>query len=684
MYSRQEHLSDGTLTSLDLAIGYIKRGDISVLLDGVATNDWEWVPGNNSIQFPAPVPSGMRVTITRTTQRDKVINIFDKGASFTNRSMDTDFQQMLYLAQEYSEGAGVTDLYNDLDMHGFRVRNLGDGSLPMDAVNLRQLEAKTVGVQEAAESARAAAALAHDATITANDAAYRADSLRADLSKPIGASMIGVFTGTDPARDVQQQLDMLYFGIANITDTKFAGGARPDGSDSTAAIQAALDSSNYVYIPPGTFVITSLSMSKNNAMLTGSGYNQSVLQMAETPTVGIRAGADASISGLVLQDFKLQGNATNLGGIQLGSLTHYCAIPMLDRVGVWGFSRATVSNGFGVQLVQVQNATIRNCWLYRNRHQIQRPTGGYCTSTRIEGKSGYIGEGFIGIYIEGQCDDITVADVILEGNSNSAIMVTSSAVTVGRGTTLYVSGTYFEVNNSTGLGVIYMVGGSGAYQNHVLVMDKVNFASNSGYFVNLDRTVSTIGRCKLIPQQVLLTDNCTAHFEHNWFPNAGDYLVGYRALKGNVTVHDFTPESTSTDLNQVNLLNSVTFPKIPRLVKDQYTLDDYREFVEGQWVPTPTGISGTISELRGQYVKIGRQFNVQLVMSVTGLTNTFGNGGVYLPFQPTDNTSGSMFIVSSGKASGVYVDAATGAVLLPDLPLGDYILMINVTCFARE
>lgn len=156
MFSRQEHVSDGTLLTLDMAIGYIKRSDISVTLDGVLTNAWSWIPGQNTIRFDYAIPSGIKVVVSRTTQRNKMINIFDKGASFTNRAMDTDFDQLLYLAQEYLEGAGFTDLYSDLDMHGFRVRNLGDGTDPKDAVNLSQL---TPALQDAAE----AKALAKDA-----------------------------------------------------------------------------------------------------------------------------------------------------------------------------------------------------------------------------------------------------------------------------------------------------------------------------------------------------------------------------------------------------------------------------------------------------------------------------------------------------------------------------------------
>lgn len=57
MFSRQEHVSDGTLLTLDMVIGYIKRSDISVTLDGVLTNAWSWIPGQNTIRFDYAIPS---------------------------------------------------------------------------------------------------------------------------------------------------------------------------------------------------------------------------------------------------------------------------------------------------------------------------------------------------------------------------------------------------------------------------------------------------------------------------------------------------------------------------------------------------------------------------------------------------------------------------------------------------
>ena len=199
-YSRQRAVSDGTLQRLDLTIGYIKRADISVLLNGVNTDNYTWAGSSNAVQFPAPIPNGVEVTLVRSTQSDKVINVFSSGAAFTNSAMDKDFQQMLYLAQEYTEGGGQVEFFSDIDMHGFSIHNVKDGVLPGDAVNFKQLNDLAGGAPEAAEAARQAA-------IAANAAAVRADTLRAELNSDVGAGMVSyIQPGTGVKRSVASRL----------------------------------------------------------------------------------------------------------------------------------------------------------------------------------------------------------------------------------------------------------------------------------------------------------------------------------------------------------------------------------------------------------------------------------------------------------------------------------------------
>lgn len=90
----------------------------------------------------------------------------------------------------------------------------------------------------------------------ATQAALNGKVATSSLSASSGSSLVGVSKPSGPAQTLQQQLDMLYYGVANIRDTQFAGGAKgtwngSTGSDDTAAVQAAINSgARFIWAPP--------------------------------------------------------------------------------------------------------------------------------------------------------------------------------------------------------------------------------------------------------------------------------------------------------------------------------------------------------------------------------------------------------------------------------------------------
>lgn len=442
-------------------------------------------------------------------------------------------------------------------------------------------------------------------------------------------------------------------------------GAVGDGvTDDTAAIQAAIDASGAVYIPEGNYLITSLLINKNNLSLVGAGSNRSVLTVANGPYVAIQIATTMTTSYTLLRDFKIQGNATALGGISLGTATYAATAPVFQQLNIWDFSQSLPSAGFGIQMNSVQNCDISNCFIYRNRHGIQRPNVGYLTSTHISGKYTYLSNGYVGVYIDGLCDDFYIDDAILEGNDNSAIRVTANAIGVSRGSKIYVNKCYFEVNNASGGGTIYATGAAGAYQQHNLVVNQCQFAAYSAApNIALDRAIATISNNILIPSDVTTTATCSVRFDRNKFPNGANYLNTYRALFGNIIVTDFVDPFSSSDLNQVNLLNAVTFPVTARQVNDPNTLDDYEE---GTWTPTVVGNGGTINSISGEYTKIGNRVWFKILMDVTGLTSTYAVTYVSVPLPLATANTATVFNGNTGTDLGLgLVVAASQSVSLP-------------------
>lgn len=151
-YSIQREVSDGTLTSITLAIEFIDQADIHIYVDDIEMDKvggstpylWDWVT-RAAISITPAVPLDSVVLVRRITPKDKVHHNFNAGAVFKDTSVDENFRQALYLAQEALEGGASADFYNDLDMHGYTIHNSGPALVDGDLVSLGQYRADALG-----------------------------------------------------------------------------------------------------------------------------------------------------------------------------------------------------------------------------------------------------------------------------------------------------------------------------------------------------------------------------------------------------------------------------------------------------------------------------------------------------------------------------------------------------------
>ena len=161
-YSIQTAVSDGSLTRIVVGLEYLSKDDISVWVDDVevpesAPDGYVWTWDGDDIVFENPIPKGSVVRVHRSTARDAMFNVFSGRAEFSNRTMDENFQQLLYLAQEYSEGSGLSGVISDLNMNGYKIFNAGKATEPNDVVTLGQYQADALGAHKAKEEAEAVA-----------------------------------------------------------------------------------------------------------------------------------------------------------------------------------------------------------------------------------------------------------------------------------------------------------------------------------------------------------------------------------------------------------------------------------------------------------------------------------------------------------------------------------------------
>lgn len=406
--------------------------------------------------------------------------------------------------------------------------------------------------------------------------------------------------------------------------------------DCSADIQDAITASNTVYFPNGTYLFSGITINTHNVTLYGAGESRSVLRMScAAAAVAITIASTAFTSGVNIRNLKIEGSANNLGGISLGTTTFAAARIRIQDVFITGFLSA--ANGYGIRLNSNQNTDIENLWIQECRLGIYRANGGYSTSTRFSGKGSYFGRNCLhGIYVDGQCDDLYIQDGVVEGCLGVGIAVTANATKidgVGRGTRLILDSVYFEENNKDGLSsynAVQVIGTATGYAQHTLTMNECQFAANPSApvgtkDVGIDRTYAYFNGCRLMPSNVVPTANCNVRFVSCKFPNAENYLTTLNAMPGNVSAFEFADAFASSNPNQMNFVNALTFPATARPVSDPNTLDDYEE---GTWTPelssdgTPPTIAYT--EQLGTYTKIGNL--VFLYAKIRGVLSVAGTG----------------------------------------------------------
>lgn len=502
-----------------------------------------------------------------------------------------------------------------------------------------------------------------------------ADTRRADLANPSdatkGDALIGVkqpLSGAVSRTQHDKNADWVSvtdFGAHSIDEPGYST------FNSTAAFLAAMAVSRHVWIPEGRFKIDGLPINRNYVTLRGAGMYATQLVMSATAAVALELGSTGNVSFVTVEDLTLLGNATALGGVKLGTASNYAAGILFRNVFITDFTNASAAYGYGVQFCSNQNTQFDNCWVQNNSNCYHRVTGGFCTSTLISGKRSYIGLGVNnGFLIEGQIDDLSIVDAVIEGNLKEAIEVKNTAVAVGRGCRIWIEKCYFEanLNGGSGAGVIHAVGAAGAYQLHKISVDSCTFAADSnapvGYKkVSFDYVQAVISDSTLIPNEIALTNTCITRFEANKYPNAGNYLAGYKALLGNVVVADFTDPAVGTDPNQVNLVNALTFPTTPRRTTDLTTLDDFRR---GTYTPTAANFGGTVSSTAAKYTKVGNRVFFEITIVGSNLVSTWTGSRASLPF-PSNGVGVAVVInADTGTSYGnAYISNGATDVLLP-------------------
>lgn len=270
-FSIQREVSDGTLSTIDLAIEYIDKTDISLYVDdslieltgGVTPYTWEWIT-DAQVKITPNVPNGLVAMIKRITPMAEPYHNFSAGAVFKDQSVDENFMQSLHLAQEAIEGSGATDFFADVDHHGYRIKNIAAALEGGDAIPFVQYQSDALGALASRQGAEAAKALADLYANEAEDVPVEPGAYSAyhwSKKAEVKVSTIGVSSfngrtgGVLPTTGDYTKSDV---GLANVDNTADLDKPISDSTQTALDLKANTNSAALTGIPtaptatPGT------------------------------------------------------------------------------------------------------------------------------------------------------------------------------------------------------------------------------------------------------------------------------------------------------------------------------------------------------------------------------------------------------------------------------------------------
>ncbi len=362
-YSYQRATSDGTMVALDISITYLDRSEITVYFNDVLTSAWIWSGvSDRRVLFPTPVPNGTVVMVKRTTDASALRHEFSRGAQFTAPNLDEDLKQALHMAQEANEGNLVGDFFTDVNLHGFRLFNVGVAVNDTDALTLGQYRSDSLGASAAREAAEAAAATAVAATSDLKSTAYDkgAAQIGRAAQQVANVAALRALLKTTPS---QYANSMGYYSAGD-------GGAslyRLDAADTTSvddggATIVAADGGRWKLVSKGDVNVRQFGARLDGVSDDTAAWNNAGRFVLETGGGTVRGlwGKTSKITGSVylcsnltidLEGCVLRGTGNSAGANEIVRSATYTA-------GVFTPN---------VQGQQVQGAAIRNGWLYQGK-----------------------------------------------------------------------------------------------------------------------------------------------------------------------------------------------------------------------------------------------------------------------------------------------------------------------------
>ena len=138
-----KYTADGTTTKYSITFEYLRESDVKVSLDGANTTAFT-LANATTVNLNTPPAAGVIVRVFRSTDNEELESRFFAGSAIRASDLNKNFEQTLFSVQEVLNrfiDRTQAVFGNNIDMSGFKITNLADGTDPNDAVNKTQLDA---------------------------------------------------------------------------------------------------------------------------------------------------------------------------------------------------------------------------------------------------------------------------------------------------------------------------------------------------------------------------------------------------------------------------------------------------------------------------------------------------------------------------------------------------------------
>jgi len=388
---------NGTAGPFTYTFPVIEAGDVKVFVNGVSVSNYTVDTTLSTVTFTAPFPTaGQAIRIFRETNIDTLSAEFSAGSAIRAVDLNDNFIQNLYVTQEISNNAILTDGSNafdgNLNMGGNRITNLGTPTANDNAVTKLYVDSRlgslevpgftrwsltAVGGETTLSGAGTTggtltysanreqvylngAQLQRDTDYTANNGTSVVLNVALIAGDVVEVICVNNLNGSTSNQSQDQFFVQSGTGattrtveskLRDVVSVKDFGAVGDGVTDDTAAIQAAINAANTIYVPAGTYKVSaSLTASDKSIRIYGDGETISILKYTGG-TNGITWSSSTDNHTLQVQGIQLYPDAAMSGspisasfGVALGKV--WAGVSLENILATFGGAGKYWANGF--------------------------------------------------------------------------------------------------------------------------------------------------------------------------------------------------------------------------------------------------------------------------------------------------------------------------------------------------